>query len=104
MRFCFFCVYYSEVLNNDYHSITSENWNQTLRKAKGYYQSWAGARIRALYDGEYQDQITNLVHTWKRNEKIGLDEIVALKVTYIVCLQYYNYTNLYIDCTALYRF
>eukprot|EP01083_Nonionella_stella_P222818 794742_1 len=35
------------ILNNEYHSICAENWNQTLRKAKSFANSWAAAKIRA---------------------------------------------------------
>ena len=71
---------YSEVLHNEYHSISVENWNQTLRKAKAFHQSWAAAKIRALYPGPFCDQITKCNFEWNKNDQIQLKEIVTLKL------------------------
>ena len=67
-------------MHNEYHSITVENWNQTLRKSKAFHQSWAAAKIRALYDGQFCDQITKCNFEWKKHDQIELKEIVTLKL------------------------
>ena len=35
-----------EALQNIYQPLLAENWNQSLRKSKAFYQSWARNKIR----------------------------------------------------------
>ena len=70
-----------EVLYNKFHSISVDNWNQTLRKCKVFNSSWIASTIRTLHNGEFNDQVLgkNII-TWKKGEEIKLDEILTLKL------------------------
>ena len=67
-------------MGNSFHQITSENWNQTLRKAKVFHQSWSGKKIRTLTGDRYVDPISNVNILWDKGEKITLKEILTLKL------------------------
>ena len=69
-----------EALNNEYHAISKDNWNQTLRKSKVFYQSWARQKIRTKYDGYFDDQVTGQRQSWKAGIDITMQEIVTLKL------------------------
>ena len=69
-----------EVLNNSFHALSNDNWNQTLRKSKVFYQSWARHKIRTVYAGSYSDMIVGKTETWNKGEDITLQEIVTLKL------------------------
>ena len=69
-----------EALNNGYHRLTKDNWNQTLRKSKIFYQSWARQKIRTKYDGSFDDQVTGQMSYWQSGIEITLQEIVTLKL------------------------
>ena len=69
-----------EVLNNTFHVISKDNWNQTLRKSKAFLESWARSKIRTVYPGSYNDEITKTNRSWDKGEELSLSEIVALKL------------------------
>ena len=69
-----------EVLNNNFHALSNDNWNQTLRKSKVFYQSWARHKIRTIYEGRYNDQISGKNIKWDAGTDVTLQEIVTLKL------------------------
>eukprot|EP01084_Bolivina_argentea_P026280 48847_1 len=69
-----------EAMLNQYYKASKDNWNQTLRKSKIFYQSFARKKIITLYVGEFVDDVTDSYKTWKRGECISIEEIVMLKL------------------------
>eukprot|EP01083_Nonionella_stella_P257524 881385_1 len=69
-----------EVLHNCYYPLSVSTWNQTVRKSKVFFQSWARHKMRTLYDGQYNDQITGVRTIWHRGCEITLTEIVTFKL------------------------
>lgn len=69
-----------EILYNNFKNVLADSWNQTLRKSKIFYQSWASKKIRTTVNGHYIDKIINNKHTWKIDEKITEKELVVFKL------------------------
>merc|ERR1711933_389058 len=69
-----------EALHNDYHRLSRDNWNQTLRKSKVFYNSWARQKIRTKYDGYFDDKVTAQRAKWKSGVEIALQEVLTLKL------------------------
>lgn len=86
-----------EVLQNDFHRITNDNWNQTLRKAKAFHQSWAGKRIRTRTAGQYEDTVTEMNVIWDKDQAITLKEVLTLKL-------YTDFDQLQFELKKCFRF
>ncbi len=69
-----------EILYNPYYDLSKDNWNQTLRKATVFYNSFASKRIQTADNGRYDDKVTNTTAEWKKGESISLMEVVILKL------------------------
>jgi len=69
-----------EVLNNPYTPISADNWNQTLRKAKIFHNSFASKRIRTQSDGFYEDMLLEHREDWVKGEDCTLQDVVVLKL------------------------
>eukprot|EP01084_Bolivina_argentea_P020606 38314_1 len=69
-----------EALLNSYNQASADNWNQTLRKSKIFYQSFARKKINTLYPGSFDDDVTDTHITWIKGEEIAMKEIVMLKL------------------------
>ena len=69
-----------EVLQNPYAPLSNESWNQTLRKAKLFHQSWARRKIRTKYGSHFEDQITGNTEYWAENEDLSMQNVVTLKL------------------------
>ena len=73
-------VIHREVLQNTFHALSRDNWNQTLRKSKVFHQSWAKQKMRTKYDGHYEDQVMAISAAWKKGEEPTLQEVGILKL------------------------
>jgi len=69
-----------EVLNNPYTPISADNWNQTLRKAKIFYNSFTRRSIRTQSDGFYEDMLLKHREDWVKGEDCTLQDVVVLKL------------------------
>eukprot|EP01084_Bolivina_argentea_P018120 33784_1 len=69
-----------EALMNEYQPLSKDNWNQTLRKSKIFFNSWAKRRISTKYKGYYHDQVTGYKQEWDVCEIVKLEDIVTLKM------------------------
>ena len=67
-----------EVLQNKYYRLSIDNWNQTLRNSKAFFQSSQRKQICSPQDGKYTDRITGTVTTWKANKEIEKKDIVTV--------------------------
>ena len=67
-------------MQNSFCKASKDNWNQTLRKAKILYQSFAKQRIRTLYAGSYTDEVTDINESWEKGVEMTMQEIVTLKL------------------------
>ena len=67
-----------EVLQNKYYRLSIDNWNQTLRKSKAFFQSFARKQIRSSQNGKYIDFITGNITRWKANVQIKRREILTV--------------------------
>ena len=70
-------------MQNSFFKATKDNWNQTLRKAKIFYQSFARQRIRTLSSGTYTDEVTGIQESWQKGVEISMQEVVTIKMSYI---------------------
>eukprot|EP01084_Bolivina_argentea_P145155 254494_1 len=86
-----------EVLYNTFENMSSDNWNQTLRKSKVFYTSWARHKIRTLYAGYYRDYISETYISWKSGIEIGMEEIVMIKL-------YTDFDKLQFELKRCYRY
>eukprot|EP01083_Nonionella_stella_P153537 493436_1 len=69
-----------EVLQNPYHTIPKDVWNQTLRKSTLFYESFARKRIRTHFKESYCDAITQDTFKWNSGEVIRMHDIVTIKL------------------------
>ena len=67
-------------MKNDFYRISVDNWNQTLRKSKVFFSTWAAKTIRTLQNGQFQDLIMGHFSTWDQGEIIDLESILVLKL------------------------
>ena len=77
---CLYFHLYREVLNNPFAPLSTESWNQTLRKAQLFHASFARKKIRAPQKGRFEDQIAGIKKEWKKGQDLGLQDIVTLKL------------------------
>ena len=73
-----------EVLFNPYQTVSTDNWNQTLRKSKAFYESWARKKIRTRYKGYFDDKITGQHHEWDCNVSNFCILFCLFSVLYII--------------------
>eukprot|EP01084_Bolivina_argentea_P194342 333439_1 len=69
-----------EALHNMYAPLSKDSWNQTLRKAEIFSNSFAKQRIKTKYNDFFEDQVTGHTESWKAKKVISLPEIVTLKL------------------------
>ena len=69
-----------EALYNPYAPLSTDSWNQTLRKSKLFHQSWARKSIRTKYESHFEDQITGNIGQWIKGEDLSMQETVTLKL------------------------
>eukprot|EP01083_Nonionella_stella_P242806 846662_1 len=70
-----------EALGNSYCALSTEHWNQPLRKSKIFYQSWGRRRIRARSAGNYRDEVSDMHFSWDDpDDCIRLREVITLKL------------------------
>eukprot|EP01084_Bolivina_argentea_P136608 240586_1 len=69
-----------EIFENPFYNLSKDNWNQTLRKATVFKNSFARHRIKTTYEGQYNDKISGRSVEWKIGETINLMEIVVFKL------------------------
>jgi len=86
-----------EALQNDYHPLSTDNWNQTLRKSDTFHKSFAREKLRSKYAGSFTDQITGQSDTWSRGEAPALQDILALKL-------YTDFDKLQLEFKKCFRF
>ncbi|MEM7362040.1 MAG: hypothetical protein AAF335_03445, partial [Bacteroidota bacterium] len=86
-----------EVLYNVYVPLTKDNWNQTLRKSKIFYDSFARKRIKTTIPGQYIDEITGICTKWKVGQEVTLAEITVLKL-------YTDFDKLQFELKKCFRF
>eukprot|EP01084_Bolivina_argentea_P297706 512933_1 len=86
-----------EVMQNKCHPLTTDNWNQTLRKSQIFLGSWAGQRVSTQFKGYYDDQITQHSAKWIQGENIKLPDILTLKL-------YTDFDKLQFELKKCFRF
>ncbi len=69
-----------EALQNPYYPLSTDSWNQTVRKSKVFFQSYARKQITTCYDGIYDDKIAQQITEWKKDDVISLPEITTFKL------------------------
>ena len=67
-------------MQNPYAPLSTDSWNQTLRKSQIFYGSFARKKIRTQQDGSFQDQIGGIYAEWKKGADIRLQDVVTLKL------------------------
>ena len=69
-----------EALNNPYHELSTDNWNQTMRKSETFFNSFARKQIRSPSDGRFEDQVMRINVSWFRGVDIDMEELFAMKL------------------------
>ena len=69
-----------EVLNNDYHELSIDNWNSTLLKATEFKKTFECEKLRTKQSGCYQDHVFGYDARWKKCETPSIKEIMVLKL------------------------
>eukprot|EP01084_Bolivina_argentea_P136610 240590_1 len=86
-----------EIFENPFYNLSKDNWNQTLRKATVFKNSFARHRIKTTYEGQYNDKISGRSVEWKIGETINLMEIVVFKL-------YTDFDKLQFELKKCFRF
>merc|ERR1719242_779399 len=69
-----------EVLNHPGAPLTTDQWNQTLRKSKVFYNSFTRRQIRTRCNGYVEDQVMGHYAEWNQQEDLRLADVQALKL------------------------
>ena len=68
------------MLNNREAPLTPDQWNQTLRKAQVFNNSFARKKIRSQSPSSFEDKVMGHHASWKKDEQIKLKDIQILKL------------------------